>query len=135
MFFSRTSEFNDALNELLKKPKHGYVNCKEDIKNAFKDQVFQNIWQWPDVIFHQDNLKIVKLRLSNSFLKVGKSGGYRLVYVIFNDSEEICFLYIYPKSGALGADDLKDSAYPNFLKKYHKEKTENSLIEINFEEW
>lgn len=127
MFFTCTSEFCIELHNLIKKPKDGYTNCKKDIKKEFGNLSFADLWLNPESVYQDSLFKMFKLRIPNSTTKVGKSGGYRLIFVIFSDNEEVSLLFIYPKSGKFNSEDVAENAYPDFLNKYLKEKSDNKL--------
>ena len=60
-----------------------------------------------DIIFHSDvpPYDIYKVRLPNEDAKVGKSGGYRVIYLARHDNMTIAFLLIYYKKEQESASD------------------------------
>ena len=58
--------------------------------------------------------KVYKMRVPSSDQKKGKSGGFRLIYYIISDENEIILLTIYAKNKQ---NDIKDNDLRNILKK------------------
>jgi mRNA-degrading endonuclease RelE of RelBE toxin-antitoxin system len=52
-----------------------------------------------DILFHSDNppYDVFKVRLPNEDTKVGKSNGYRIIYLARYDNRTVAFLFIYYK--------------------------------------
>ena len=52
-----------------------------------------------DILFHSDNppYDIYKVRLPNKDTNVGKSNGYRIIYLARHDNRTVAFLFIYYK--------------------------------------
>ncbi|CAK8725613.1 hypothetical protein KKHLCK_17175 [Candidatus Electrothrix laxa] len=66
-----------------------------------------------DAVSGFDN-KIYKMRVPSSDQKKGKSGGFRVIYYIVLDENEIVLLTIYAKAKQ---SDIKDNDIRNILKK------------------
>jgi mRNA-degrading endonuclease RelE of RelBE toxin-antitoxin system len=88
--FYFASSFRRSLKSLEKK----YPHVKADTKTALR--VLEHSPQLGDVIPGSGGIR--KLRIPNSDAARGKSGGYRLLYVIRPDRELIGLLLLYAKS-------------------------------------
>lgn len=84
------SSFRRSVKLLEKK----YPHVKDDLKAALR--VLENSPQLGDVIPGSSGIR--KLRVPNSDAARGKSGGYRLLYVIRADRQLIGLLLLYSKS-------------------------------------
>jgi mRNA-degrading endonuclease RelE of RelBE toxin-antitoxin system len=49
------------------------------------------------MVLNEDNFSIIKLRVPNSGRNLSKKDGFRLLYLVHRQKEEVVFLYIYPK--------------------------------------
>jgi mRNA-degrading endonuclease RelE of RelBE toxin-antitoxin system len=88
VFFA--SSFARTLKSLEKK----YPHVRDDVRLAV--QVLVNTPQIGTVIPGGNGIR--KLRILNSDAARGKSGGYRLLYIVRPDRTLICLLLIYSKS-------------------------------------
>lgn len=87
-----TNEFEKRLSKLAKK----YRNIKQDIQPIIEQLGNGNILGDRLAGFGEDTY-IYKLRIRNSNIKKGKSGGYRLIYFL-QTKASIILLTIYSKS-------------------------------------
>lgn len=74
------------------------------------------------MVLNEDNFSIIKLRVPNSGRNLSKKDGFRLLYLVHRQKEEVVFLYIYPKRGPQGLITLKDNDIIFLLKDYVAEK-------------
>jgi len=82
----------------LKNAKRGvYATVEEEVCTAFKDVSIEQIRQNRDMILLDDPRLIIKLRLPDKKHKLAKKDGFRLIYLVYKNSEEVAFLDIYPK--------------------------------------
>lgn len=130
--FYSISTFRDELSELLASKKDGYISVWNDIVDEFHTKKnMDEIRMTPSMIKLNDNIKIIKARIPNSYLKLGKSNGFRLIYLVLLDREEVVLLYVYPKRGKKGAVSIKDSIYIDLLETYNTELDANLLVSYN----
>ena len=103
MIVYKTSSFDKQINKLIKKPKYGYISCKNDIELFLQDKTVETLWNYRNTEQDISNyIRLKKTRLVNSFLKVGSSGGFRIVYIVDLQKDFVCLLYVYPKTGKYG---------------------------------
>ncbi|HEX3009393.1 MAG TPA: hypothetical protein VHO90_17440 [Bacteroidales bacterium] len=131
MRFFITPEFAEALSLIVKKKKDGYTTCPLDISNELKNKTADELWNTLPVLVNGSYTRTIKARVANSGLNMGQSSGFRLIYTIHKEKEEIILMYIFPKTGRLGrlnisADELKD-----IYKKMISYKLSNELIEVD----
>ena len=87
--------FNKSFKNCIKNLKKRFPSVKKDVKKAI-EILLQNPKLGIRIPGGHD---VRKLRLKNSDLKRGKSGGYRLLYFFEKDSNNcLYFLFIYSKS-------------------------------------
>lgn len=70
---------------------------------------------------------IIKLRLPDKRHRLSKKDGYRLIYLVYKDSEEVAFLDIYPKNGPMQQLDIDDNEVVRLVAQYATEK-ENATL-------
>ena len=115
----------------LKVAKRGvYATVEEEVCTAFKDvsieQIRQNR-QNRDMILLDDPRIIIKLRLPDKKHKLAKKDGFRLIYLVYKNSEEVAFLDIYPKNGPMQQLDIDDQQVVNLVRQYVDEKESGTL--------
>jgi len=86
--------FGNSFKRSVKKLEKRFPCVKKDVRTAV-EVLLEN----PELgVLIPDGSGIRKLRLRNSDMKRGKSGGYRLLYLFDQTSESIYFLLLYAKS-------------------------------------
>lgn len=123
------SYFRDNLNKMIKKPKDGYTNVVIEICNDFKNKTIEEIRINNDMILNENEYTIIKLRLPDSKRKLSKSEGYRLIYYVHKQKDEIVFLYIYPKRGTMGMVSISGDFMKELIKTFLEESHSKSLVE------
>lgn len=112
----------------LKNAKRGvYATVEEEICTAFKDVSIEQIRQNRDMILLDDPRLIIKLRLPDKKHKLAKKDGFRLIYLVYKNSEEVAFLDIYPKNGPMQQLDINDQQVVNLVRQYVDEKENGTL--------
>lgn len=112
----------------LKVAKRGvYVTVEEEVCTAFKDVSIEQIRQNRDMILLDDPRIIIKLRLPDKKHKLAKKDGFRLIYLVYKNSEEVAFLDIYPKNGPMQQLDIDDQQVVNLVRQYVDEKESGTL--------
>lgn len=112
----------------LKNAKRGvYATVEEEVCTAFKDVSIEQIRQNRDMILLDDPRIIIKLRLPDKRHKLAKKDGFRLIYLVYKNSEEVAFLDIYPKNGPMQQLDINDQQVVNLVRQYVDEKENGTL--------
>ena len=112
----------------LKVAKRGvYATVEEEVCTAFKDVSIEQIRQNRDMILLDDPRLIIKLRLPDKKHKLAKKDGFRLIYLVYKNSEEVAFLDIYPKNGPMQQLDIDDQQVVNLVRQYVDEKENGTL--------
>lgn len=112
----------------LKVAKRGvYATVEEEVCTAFKDVSIEQIRQNRDMILLDDPRIIIKLRLPDKKYKLAKKDGFRLIYLVYKNSEEVAFLDIYPKNGPMQQLDINDQQVVNLVRQYVDEKENGTL--------
>ncbi|MBR3492234.1 MAG: hypothetical protein IKH44_08060 [Bacteroidales bacterium] len=104
-----------------------YATVEEEICTAFKDVSIEQIRQNRDMILLDDPRLIIKLRLPDKKHKLAKKDGFRLIYLVYKNSEEVAFLDIYPKNGPMQQLDINDQQVVNLVRQYVDEKENGTL--------
>jgi len=73
---------------------------------------------------------IIKLRLPDKKHRLSKRDGYRLIYLVYKDREEVVFLDVYPKNGPMQQLDIPDEQVVELVRQYIDEKERGELIPI-----
>ena len=112
----------------LKNAKRGvYATVEKEVCTAFKDVSIEQIRQNRDMILLDDPRIIIKLRLPDKRHKLAKKDGFRLIYLVYKNSEEVAFLDIYPKNGPMQQLDIDDQQVVNLVRQYVDEKENGTL--------
>lgn len=112
----------------LKVAKRGvYATVEEEVCTAFKDVSIEQIRQNRDMILLDDPRIIIKLRVPDKKHKLAKKDGFRLIYLVYKNSEEVAFLDIYPKNGPMQQLDIDDQQVVNLVRQYVDEKESGTL--------
>jgi len=123
--------FLSDLEQLTKKPANKYHSVRKDICEEFTPtQTSDEISNKGKIIYYledEDIHFVIKTRIKNTAMKVGKSGGFRLINVVIQHGERTTFLTIYPKKGKLGIDNISDEKFKELLKEY-EEALENDTL-------
>lgn len=127
--FYSIQRFREAITKLCAKSKEGYSSIKKDICNSFANKSIDEIRINRDMVLDDKNFSIIKLRVPNSRQNLSKKDGFRLIYLVHKQKEEVIFLYVYPKRGPQGLISVKEKEILTFLSNYIKEYQEDSLVE------
>lgn len=82
-----------------------------------------------DMVLIEDSYITIKLRLPDRKHKLSKKDGFRLLYLVYKEKEEVAFLDIYPKNGPKQQLDEKDEAIAWLIDSYATEKESGILVE------
>ena len=106
-----------------------YASVEDEIRAAFKETSIEQIRQNRDMILLDDPRIIIKLRLPDRKHRLAKKDGFRLIYLVYKDVEEVAFLDIYPKNGPMQQLDIDDQQVVNLVKQYIDEKENGTLLD------
>jgi len=127
--FYSISTFRTSIEQLCRKERNGYHLCKSDICNLFKELTFQDIWAKNYLIRDLNDIRIIKLRIPNSFQNLSSADGFRLIICCNRKYKTVNFLNIYPKRGKLAQMDQSPFEYKRQLKEYAELLKSDKLIE------
>ena len=120
--FSAIANFISRI-EVLKSVRRGvYSTVEDEVSTAFRGVSIEQIRQNYDMILMDSERIIIKLRLPDKKHRLSKKDGYRLIYLVYKDREEVAFLDIYPKNGPMQQLDIEDSTVIDLVKQYAIEK-------------
>lgn len=129
ILFQSISYFRERLSSLKKVKRGVYATVDEEIRREFSDKPIEQIRMNNDMILIEDSFVTIKLRLPDRKHKLSKKDGYRLIYLVYKDKEEIAFLDIYPKNGPKQQLDENDETIAWLIEQYATEKEFGTLIE------
>ena len=99
--FSAIANFVSRI-EVLKSIRRGvYATVEDEVSAAFRDVSIEQIRQNYDMILMDSERIVIKLRLPDKKHRLSKKDGFRLIYLVYKDREEVAFLDIYPKNGPM----------------------------------
>lgn len=119
--------FTERVSQLKNAKRGVYATVEDEIRAAFNGVSIEQIRQNRDMILLDDPRIIIKLRLPDKKHKLAKKDGYRLIYLVYKDVEEVAFLDIYPKNGPMQQLDIDDKQVVNLVRQYVDEKEKGSL--------
>lgn len=117
------------MEQLCRKERDGYHSCKSDICNLFKDLSFEDICAKNYLIRDLNDIRIIKIRIPNSFQNLSSADGFRLIICCNNKYKTVNFLNIYPKRGKFAQMDQSPFEYKRQLKEYAELLKSGQLIE------
>lgn len=127
--FHSISTFRDSLENLCRKEKNGYHSCKKDICDLLKNFSFDDIWELNYRVKDLDNIRIIKIRVQNSFQNLSSADGYRLIVCCNKKYQTVAFLNIYPKRGKFGQLDQSKEDFKRQLKTYLSAQQTKHLVD------
>ncbi len=127
--FSAITYFIERTSTLKNVRRGVYANVEDEIRAAFKETSIEQIRQNRDMILLDDPRIIIKLRLPDRKHRLAKKDGFRLIYLVYKDVEEVAFLDIYPKNGPMQQLDIDDQQVVNLVKQYIDEKENGTLLD------
>lgn len=129
ILFQSISYFRERLSSFKKVKRGVYATVDEEIRFEFMGKTIEQIRMNNDMILIEDSFIIIKLRLPDRKHKLSKKDGYRLIYLVYKDKEEVAFLDIYPKNGPKQQLDEKDETIAWLIDLYATEKDSDTLVE------
>ena len=129
VFFHSISTFRTSLENLCRKEKNGYQSCKKDVCDLLKGLTFDDIWELNYRVKDLDNIRIIKIRIQNSFQNLSSADGFRLIVCCNRKYQTVAFLNIYPKRGKLSQFDQSKEEFKRQLKTYLSAFQDKQLID------
>ena len=105
-----------------------YATVADEIKREFGGMPIEQIRINNDMVLIDGPRIVIKLRLPDKQHRLAKKDGYRLLYLVYKDHDEVGFLDIYPKNGPMQQLDEDDEVIAALLEQYASEK-ETGLLE------
>lgn len=129
ILFQSISYFRERLSSLKKVKRGVYATVDEEIRREFMGKSIEQIRMNNDMVLIEDSYITIKLRLPDRKHKLSKKDGFRLLYLVYKEKEEVAFLDIYPKNGPKQQLDEKDEAIAWLIDSYATEKESGILVE------
>ena len=129
MNFYISTSFRNSRSKLTRKPKDGYESVVKDICDALKSMDDSILRDTNDRIRQEQNFRIVKLRVKNSHQNLPKNDAFRLIYWVSTKSDNLVLLFVYPKRGSLGINNLTNVEFKRLLEEMLNEK-EKSILQM-----
>lgn len=127
--FYSISTFRTSIEQLCRKERNGYHHCNSDVCNLFKGLTFEDIWAKNYLIRDLNDIRVIKLRIPNSFQNLSSADGFRVIICCNRKYRTVNFLNIYPKRGKLAQMDQSPFEYKSQLKEYAELLKSGKLIE------
>lgn len=125
--FKTIAYFRSRLELLLKVKRGVYATVEEEIRREFGSKSIEEIRINNDMILIDEPRIVIKLRLPDKKHRLAKKDGYRLLYLVYKDREEVAFLDIYPKNGPMQQLDENDDVVVALVEQYAQEKDADLL--------
>jgi hypothetical protein len=107
--------------EKLKK-KNSYSSIEDDIIEYFFDKKIQDLTSGTR-LNNSDDTPYIKKRLNGS-------GGFRIYFLLIIKKEKIYLMFLHPKTGSLGYDNINDESKALLYKKVLECIKENNLYKV-----
>ena len=107
--------------EKLKK-KNSYSSIEDDIIEYFFDKKIQDLTSGTR-LNNSDDTPYIKKRLNGS-------GGFRIYFLLIIKKKKIYLMFLHPKTGSLGYDNINDESKALLYKKVLECIKENNLYKV-----
>lgn len=131
MNFFTISTFRDVVASLIKKPREGYSSVVADICAELQSMPDNILRDTNERIIQTPEYRVVKLRVANSNLKLSKSNGFRLVYLVSLITDDVFLLTVFPKRGTKGISNIPNVEYVRLLKELSLETSSKLLHQVD----
>lgn len=131
MNFFTISTFRDVVASLIKKPREGYSSVVADICAELQSMPDNILRDTNERIIQTPEYRVVKLRVANSNLKLSKSNGFRLVYLVSLITDDVFLLTVFPKRGTKGISNIPNAEYVRLLKELSLETSSKLLHQVD----
>jgi hypothetical protein len=113
-------EFKDEFEKLKKKNSYSSIE-KEIIEYFFGKDLLQ--LKSGTRLNNSDDIPYIKKRLNGS-------GGFRTYYLLIIKNETVYLMFVHPKTGSLGYDNITDESKASLYKKVLERIKTNDLYEV-----
>lgn len=110
--------FQKDIAELTERSKYGYASVRLDIRKKFSDLTYQSFLDNSLQLVDAIEFRLFKIRLPNSGLNIGSSGGFRLICLADKVNKQAVLLHIYPKKGKFGKENTTEAELHSLMKEY-----------------
>jgi mRNA-degrading endonuclease RelE of RelBE toxin-antitoxin system len=131
MNFFTISTFRDVVASLIKKPREGYSSVVADICAELQSMPDNILRDTNERIIQTPEYRVVKLRVANSNLKLSKSNGFRLVYLVSLITDDVFLLTVFPKRGTKGISNIPNAEYVRLLNELSQETSSKLLHQVD----
>jgi hypothetical protein len=118
-------EFKEEFEKL--KSKNSYKSIEQEIIDYFFDKTFEELCSGVR-LNHSIEAPYIKKRL-------GGRGGYRVYFLLVIKNDSLYFMFIHPKSGSLGSDNITDDSKAFLYKKVLACIESNELYQLSLDEF
>ncbi|HTK22140.1 MAG TPA: hypothetical protein VL442_21625 [Mucilaginibacter sp.] len=113
--------FKEEYEKLIKK--NSYKNLTEELFNYFHGKEVSEVLSGTR-LNHSKDEPYIKKRLSGS-------GGYRVYYLVIIKNQKAYLMFIHPKTGSLGSDDITDESKAKIYKDILEAIKSNQLYKVS----
>lgn len=131
MNFFTISTFRDVVASLIKKPREGYSSVVADICAELQSMPDNILRDTNERIIQTPEYRVVKLRVANSNLKLSKSNGFRLVYLVSLITDDVFLLTVFPKRGTKGISNIPNAEFVRLLNELFQETSSKLLHQVD----
>jgi len=131
MNFFTISTFRDVVASLIKKPREGYSSVVADICAELQSMPDSILRDTNERIIQTPEYRVVKLRVANSNLKLSKSNGFRLVYLVSLITDDVFLLTVFPKRGTKGISNIPNAEFVRLLNELSQETSSKLLHQVD----
>lgn len=131
MNFFTISTFRDVVASLIKKPREGYSSVVADICAELLSMPDNILRDTNERIIQTPEYRVVKLRVANSNLKLSKSNGFRLVYLVSLITDDVFLLTVFPKRGTKGISNIPNAEFVRLLNELSQETSSKLLHQVD----
>ena len=131
MNFFTISTFRDVVASLMKKPREGYSSVVADICAELQSMPDNILRDTNERIIQTPEYRVVKLRVANSNLKLSKSNGFRLVYLVSLITDDVFLLTVFPKRGTKGISNIPNAEFVRLLNELSQETSSKLLHQVD----
>ena len=131
--FLSTTNFNSRVAALKGVRRGVYATVEEEIRASFKGMTIEQIRQNRDMILFNDEYILIKLRMPDKKHRLSKKDGYRLIYLVYKETEEVVFLDVYPKNGPSQQLDIDDAQLIELVSQLADEREKGMLTPFEIE--
>lgn len=131
MNFFTISTFRDVVASLIKKPREGYSSVVADICAELQSMPDNILRDTNERIIQTPEYRVVKLRVANSNLKLSKSNGFRLVYLVSLITDDVFLLTVFPKRGTKGISNIPNAEFVRLLNELSQETSSKLLHQVD----